>query len=193
MNYKTILVAMLLMAMTIGTVSAWNPNAITIRDCVQEGVLSPLPTPVDTSRYWLTQNTTGVIDLNEDGSYVFTVNPALAYYKKGNLYFYDTNGVRHATSITVYPCEECPAFVEQNEMYDVDGSWFEITNAPAGTWHDRDANGDYTRRAYLWTCNGSSWTSQICYSTTPIPSGSVVEVRSTNLETGNIISTYAYM
>lgn len=104
MNYKTILVAMLIMAMTVGTVSALNPNAITIRDCVQEGVLSPLPTPVDTSRYWLTQNTTGTIDLNEDGSYVFTVNPNLAYYKKGNLYFYDTNGVRHTTSITVYPC-----------------------------------------------------------------------------------------
>lgn len=195
MNYKTILVAMFIMAMIVPSAMAGN-KAYTIIGCEDQ------TRDLMTGEYncvgvdsWSAFTNPAVADVYVDGNIVY-ITPLTR--GKGNLYYTleknDGTIVNRTASITVISnCATCPTFTEQNEMYDVDGSWFEITNAPAGTWHDGDANGNYTRKAYLWTCSGAEWVSQICFATTPIPSGSVVEVRSTNKETSNIISTYAYM
>lgn len=97
--------------------------------------------------------------------------------------------------ITLLPCAPlCPAFVEENsDTSELDGSYVYFTTLPNSRFVDGDGNGDWRSKPYLWTCDGTEWTSVIYSSRMGLPEGAVLEVRKTNLDAPEVLSAYAYL
>ena len=101
----------------------------------------------------------------------------------------------HTVEVHLNPCAPaCPAFVEENsDTSELDGSTIMFTTLPGTRFVDGDGNGDWKRRAYLWTCDGSGWSSVQYSGSMGLPEGAVMEARATNLDAPEVLSAYAYL